>query len=109
MCAGLAQILRQVALKSPEHVEALAPWIARLQNTSDADAQASMYQTRRPFQELIRLVMLSDQLRSAGNLKQAVVQACEAVLPGPWYEHVRTFLQKSQLGLPDAGQIPVLA
>ena len=72
-CQALADDLRRLLLESPARADmehSLAGWIMRLQMSSDEVSRLRFFNTRRDVGDLIQFVLLADEARDSGSLKE---------------------------------------
>ena len=100
----LAAELRRVALASPQHSASLSVWIARLENAAD-DINVLTTAARRPMEDLIQYMLLSDMLKSSANLHEVIERSVRIALPPSIGTEVLEAFAAKKLQVPDKGQV----
>lgn len=84
--------------------EALIPWLVKLQHLSDTldSGNCSSRRRRIPTKAVIQMLLFSELLRNAGNLKEAIRSACRLCLPADVYKSVVDNSERFLSETPDA-------
>ena len=90
------------------HQSNAARYMSGFTNLNSSSEQAPIAEFRRRKQaspeQIIQLVLLSMQIRSASNLEKVLINACKIVLPASIFSYVQSLVQDSLI-IPDKGGV----